>query len=187
MLSTIAGIKSTGDAWRSAFDLPQPALEPLIENARTLVVLEGVGNADNVGSVFRNAAAFGVDAILLSPDCCDPLYRKSIRTSMAAALRVPFATLEPGPEGLARLRAAGFRTLAFSPSAPVRIDDYVDGQLPTRMALLFGAEGSGLSEPVREAADVQVRIPIRAAVDSLNVGVAVGIALSHLMTVNEVP
>jgi tRNA G18 (ribose-2'-O)-methylase SpoU len=155
-------------------------LESLIDSARTLVALEAVGNADNVGSVFRNAAAFGVDAVLLTSSCADPLYRKSIRTSMAATLEVPFATMTSATWCVARLKAAGFSTLAFSPAARTRLQDFAASASQSRVALFFGSEGTGLSGAVRDTCDWQLRIPIRSAVDSLNVGVAVGIALSHL-------
>jgi tRNA G18 (ribose-2'-O)-methylase SpoU len=180
-LSGVAGVKIHRGCLALGVRPAAPDLDALLERARTVVVLEGVGNADNVGSVFRNAAAFGVDAVLVTPDCCDPLYRKSIRTSMGAALSVPFAELPKGLDAIRQLHAAGFSAVAFSSKARQRIQDYVGRTPPPRIALLFGAEGTGLSAPVREAADLQLRIPIQPSVDSLNVGVAVGIALSHLM------
>jgi tRNA G18 (ribose-2'-O)-methylase SpoU len=89
----------------------------LVDDARLVLVLERIANADNVGGIFRNAAAFGADAVLLGPACTDPLYRKAIRTSMGAALRVPFAAIEEWPTDLARLRSSGFRILALTPAA----------------------------------------------------------------------
>lgn len=159
---------------------PTPA-SALLPAARTLVVLEGVANADNVGGVFRNAAAFGADAVLLSPTTCDPLYRKAIRTSMAATLRVPFARLTPWPAALDTLRAAGITLVALTPRPPAEtLADFVAERRPSRIALLVGTEGAGLSPEAEASADVRVRIPMRADVDSLNLAVATGIALAAI-------
>ena len=147
----------------------------------TLVLLEGVTNADNVGGVFRNAAAFGAGAVLLSPTCCDPLYRKAIRTSMAATLGLPFARVDPWPGGLEAIRAAGFTIVALSPrESALSIDGFAVAPRPGRVALVVGTEGEGLTPAVEAAADVHVRIPIAPGVDSLNLAVAVGIALYRL-------
>jgi tRNA G18 (ribose-2'-O)-methylase SpoU len=151
----------------------------LLRGARTAIVLEGVGNADNVGGIFRNAAAFGVDAVLFGPGCCDPLYRKAIRTSMAAVLAVPFAAAAPWPDALEVVRAAGMTVAALTPRDDGgSIDEFMRSN-PERVAWLVGSESDGLSEPALAAADVRVRIPIRRSVDSLNVSVAVGIALAR--------
>ena len=160
---------------------PAMCLQDALATAGTIVILEGVSNADNVGGVFRNAAAFGAAGVLLSPTCCDPLYRKAIRTSMGAALRVPFARLDAWPAGLAQVRAAGFTTAALTPREPSESLS-VFSQRPRggRLAWLAGTEGAGLSAAVEAAADHRVRIPISAAVDSLNVAVAVGFALHAL-------
>jgi tRNA G18 (ribose-2'-O)-methylase SpoU len=170
---------------------PRP-LVPLLEAARTLVVLEGVANPDNVGGVFRNAAAFGVDAVLLSPTTTDPLYRKAIRTSMAQTLRVPFARIggEPGqppwPDALSLLAERGFQLVALTPREPsLDIDAFARTQRSARTALLVGTEGAGLSEAVEVRAEQRVRIPIRRDVDSLNLAVAVGIALHRLAEQRE--
>ena len=148
--------------------------------AHRVVALEGIGNPDNVGGIFRVAAAFGVDAILLDPSSGDPFYRKAIRTSMGAALTVPFVRLEPWPGALKKLKHEGARVLALTPRAGARPLEEVAQQIPERCVLLAGAEGPGLSEAALAAADVHVRIPIAESVDSLNVTVAVGIALSRL-------
>jgi tRNA G18 (ribose-2'-O)-methylase SpoU len=161
---------------------PKPrSLLEIAATARTLVVLEGVTNPDNVGGVFRNAAAFGVDAVLLSPTTCDPLYRKAIRTSMAQTLRVPFARVERWPRPLVELCEHGFALVALTPREPSRdIDVFARGKRPERMALLVGTEGAGLSDELEALAAERVRIPIRRDVDSLNLAVAVGIALHRL-------
>jgi tRNA G18 (ribose-2'-O)-methylase SpoU len=160
-------------------------LDTLISGARSLVLIEEVGNADNVGGIFRNAAAFGVDAVVLSRGCADPLYRKAIRTSMAWALHVPFVLAdasEAWPDTLARIRAAGFQTIALTPSASaIALDVFARNLRADRLALLVGAEGTGLSAESLDAVDVCVQIPIRTDVDSLNVSVAAGIALHRLL------
>ncbi|GJM18416.1 MAG: hypothetical tRNA/rRNA methyltransferase [Phycisphaeraceae bacterium] len=148
--------------------------------ARTLVVLEDLTNHDNVGSIFRSAAALaGLDrvGVLLSPRCCDPLYRKAVRVSMGLALRVPFATLADWPGGLARLAELGFETWALTLGAGS--EDITHARAPEggRVAVLVGTEGPGLTPAALAAADRRVRIPIAAGVDSLNAGVAAAIAL----------
>jgi tRNA G18 (ribose-2'-O)-methylase SpoU len=122
--------------------------------------------------------------VLLSPGCCDPLYRKAIRTSMAMTLRVPYARAEPWPDMLEDLRAGGFMLAALSLREPwVSLRSFTSALRAERVALLVGAEGSGLSDAVERRADARVRIPISDAVDSLNLAVATGIALSLLARV----
>jgi tRNA G18 (ribose-2'-O)-methylase SpoU len=159
---------------------PARGVADVIAAARTLVILEGVANPDNVGGVFRNAAAFGAGAVLLSPACGDPLYRKAIRTSMGAVLRVPYATAEPWPHALTEVRAAGFCIVALTPHEPSEALEAFAARTPPRVALVLGTEGEGLSAAVEAAADCRVRIPISADVDSLNLSVAAGIALHAL-------
>jgi tRNA G18 (ribose-2'-O)-methylase SpoU len=160
-----------------------PALSPanLLASAGTLVVVEGVTNADNIGGVFRNAAAFGAGGVLLSPTSCDPLYRKAIRTSMAAAIQVPFARALDWPGPLLQVRAAGFTIVALTPREPCEaLDAFASRPRPGRLALVVGTEGDGLTPAAAAFADHRVRIPIVDAVDSLNLAVAVGIALYRL-------
>ncbi|HEY3043641.1 MAG TPA: RNA methyltransferase [Vicinamibacterales bacterium] len=160
---------------------PALPLEAALTGARLVVVLEGVSNADNVGGVFRNAAAFGADVVMLGPTCCDPLYRKAIRTSMGAILRVPFVQLREWPAALPRLRAAGFRLVALTPREPSEpLDTFASRPRAAKLALLVGAEGQGLTPAIESAADDRVRIPMARGVDSLNLAVATGIALEHL-------
>jgi len=156
----------------------------VIARSTAVVVLEGVANPDNVGGVFRNAAAFDA-SVILSPTCCDPFYRKAIRTSMGAILGVPFARAEAWPGALTEVRAAGFTVVALTPRAPsVDIRSWQEGR--DRIALLVGTEGAGLSPDAESIADVRVRIPMTDAVDSLNLAVAVGIALFALRGVRPV-
>jgi tRNA G18 (ribose-2'-O)-methylase SpoU len=157
--------------------LPETLMRP--EGPRTLLALEGVADPDNVGAVFRNAAAFGVAGVLLSSHCADPLYRKAIRVSMGATLALPFARAADWSADLAALRHAGYRLVALCPGAEAEDIVEVAARAPRRprLALLLGAEGAGLSDATRTAADIEVRIPMAAGVDSLNVAAACGIAL----------
>ena len=158
-----------------------PDVMDVTSNAKTIVILEGVANPDNVGGVFRCAAAFGADAVILSPRCCDPLYRKAVRTSMGATLRVPFARMAQWPHGLDDLRAQGVVIIALAAHLPaLPLDDLAAKGRPERLALLLGSEGVGLSSEALRLADLRVRIPVVEAVDSLNVFVAAGIELSRL-------
>jgi tRNA G18 (ribose-2'-O)-methylase SpoU len=142
------------------------------------VVLEGVNNPDNVGGIFRSAAAFGVDAVVLGPGCSDPLYRKSVRTSMAATLAVPSAAAGDWPAAVRVLREHGLRVLALTPASNATSLDALPRDLD-RVALLVGTEGDGLTQEALDAADDRVRIPMRGSADSLNVTVAASIALYH--------
>jgi len=155
--------------------------DTIIQASNILIGVEGVANPDNVGGLFRNAAAFGADAILLSRDSADPLYRKAIRTSMGATLSVPFARVDSLPSQIDALRKAGFTILALTPDTGARSLSQL-GLPPTaaRVALLVGSEGGGLSREALDAADVRVRIPIATAVDSVNVAVAAAIALYEI-------
>jgi tRNA G18 (ribose-2'-O)-methylase SpoU len=160
---------------------PAPArLEQVTAGRSTIVVLEGVTNADNVGGVFRNAAAFGAGAVVLSPTCCDPLYRKAVRTSMGATLRVPFARLDDWPSGLTNLRHDGFTIAALTPHGSMTLEAFATFPPPRKLALLIGTEGDGLSSAALAYAEHRVRIAMRAEIDSLNLAVASGIALSRL-------
>lgn len=141
-----------------------------------VVVLAGIANHDNMGAIFRNAAAFGADAVLLDETCCDPLYRKAIRVSVGAALKVPFAR-GGGTEALLELLAdKGCRTLALSPRGSVEIDEV---QVSARTVLLLGTEGPGLPEALL-ARLPSVRIDMREDFDSLNVAAASAIAMHRL-------
>lgn len=159
---------------------PAALVDP--EGPRTLLALEGVADPDNVGAVFRNAAAFGAAGVLLSRHCADPLYRKAIRVSMGATLSLPFARASDWPATLAALRHAGYRLVALCPRAEAEDIGEVAAREPRRrrLALLLGAEGEGLSGSTRAVADVEVRIPMADGIDSLNVAAACGIALHRL-------
>jgi tRNA G18 (ribose-2'-O)-methylase SpoU len=160
---------------------PRVDWRPCIAGARRAVVLERVGDADNVGAIFRSAAAFSAGAVLIGPACADPLYRKAIRTSMGAALTLPFADADPWPATLRDLTADGWAVAALTPAAdamPLR--DFTSVTRPHRVAIVLGHEGEGLTEAALAACEYKVRIPIRASVDSLNVAMAAAIALYEL-------
>ncbi len=159
---------------------PSRSLGDVLATRKTIAVLEAVGDADNVGGVFRNAAAFGA-GVVLSPTCCDPWYRKAVRTSMGSVLRVPFARAEPWPAAIEDIRAAGFVVAALTPrngAEPLR--QFAARQRPERIALVIGAEGAGLSPEVESVADARVKIEMNTGIDSLNLSVAAGIALYAL-------
>jgi tRNA G18 (ribose-2'-O)-methylase SpoU len=161
---------------------PDPSLESVLAGARAVVILEDLANHDNVGGVFRNVGALVGEgaAVLLSPGCCDPLYRKSLRVSIGQALVVPFARITDWPGGLGAVRRAGFTVLAFSPAGSRSLEDLRAGC--PKPALLLGAEGPGLTGAAMALADATVRIPMARGADSLNVSVALAVALSHLCT-----
>jgi len=156
---------------------PRPVAD-VVAGARLVAAFEEVNDHENLGVVFRSARALGVDALVLGPRSCDPLYRRCVRVSMGHALHVPFATGADWPAGVDELHAAGLRTvaLATTPEA-VPLDELADG---TPSAVLLGAEGPGLSDAAVAAADVVARIPMAPGVDSLNVGVAASIAFHVL-------
>jgi len=163
----------------------EPDLRSLLGRApRTLVVLEDVSNPENVGSVFRNALALGADGVVLTRRCVDPLYRRSIRVSMGASLRLPYARVDDGAAGLDALRAAGFTNVALVAAhgaAPLARECYV----PQRIALWLGSEGDGLSEGVLAQIERRVTIPMATGADSLNVATASAIALHHYRALAE--
>lgn len=142
-----------------------------------VLVLEGVNNPDNVGGLFRSAAAFGVELVVLGPDCGDPLYRKAIRTSMAASLIVPFVEASQWPGAVRDLRADGFTVIALTPNRAVAPIEEIFPH--SKLALLVGSEGGGLTEEAMRMATLRIRIPTTADVDSLNVTTAASIAMYH--------
>jgi tRNA G18 (ribose-2'-O)-methylase SpoU len=179
VLEAVAGFRLHRGAVAAAGRLPAAPPRALLRAARVVAVLEGLNDHENLGALFRNAAALGVDAVLLSPTCADPLYRRSVRVSMGCVLRVPFATLSPWPAGLAAVACEGFELVALTPAVGADPVASLDG-CPGRVALLLGAEGGGLSPGALAAAHRRVRIPMRPGVDSLNVATAAAIALHRV-------
>jgi tRNA G18 (ribose-2'-O)-methylase SpoU len=167
------GVLACGVRW------PMPSLAELVDGARLVVALDGLTDHENVGAIFRSASALGADAVLLSPKCCDPLYRRSVRVSMGEVLQLPWRQAQRWPAELSELRQLGFVVMALTPSGtavPLR-EVRFDGR---PVALVLGSEGWGLADSVFEASDLLVRIPQRQGVDSLNVAAAAAIALYQL-------
>ncbi|ANW21063.1 TrmH family RNA methyltransferase [Streptomyces clavuligerus] len=155
---------------------PEPDAAELLAGARRVAIMEAVNDHTNIGAIFRSAAALGMDAVLLSPDCADPLYRRSVKVSMGAVFSVPYARLDGWPKGLEGVREAGFTLLALTPHEKAAPIDEVAPHRLDRVALMLGAEGEGLSRRALMAADEWVRIPMAHGVDSLNVGAAAAVA-----------
>jgi tRNA G18 (ribose-2'-O)-methylase SpoU len=142
-----------------------------------VLVLEGVNNPDNIGGLFRSAAAFGIELVVLGPNSGDPLYRKAVRTSMGATLSLPFAQAPQWPGAISDLRADGFTVVALTPALSAAPLEEIFPH--AKLALLVGSEGSGLTEAAMRAATLRIRIPMTADVDSLNVTTAASIAMYH--------
>lgn len=158
---------------------PRPVAE-VLANAGSLAILEDVNNHTNVGAIFRGAAGLGIDAVLLSPSCADPLYRRSVRVSMGEVFAVPYARLDPWPGALDLVRAHGFSVLALTPAVDAVPIHRLTARQRARPALLLGAEGTGLTRGAMAAADARVVIPMRHGVDSLNVAAAAAVAFWEL-------
>ncbi|MBO0653455.1 RNA methyltransferase [Streptomyces triculaminicus] len=161
---------------------PLPEAGELLRTARRVAVLEGLVDHTNIGAIFRSAAALGMDAVLLSPDCADPLYRRSVKVSMGAVFSVPYARLDSWPADLEAVREAGFGLLALTPHEKATSMDEAAPHRLERVALMLGAEGDGLSDRALRAADEWVRIPMAHGVDSLNVGAAAAVAFYAVTT-----
>ena len=176
LLSEVCGFDVHRGVLASADRLPEEALEQVTDAPR-LAVVEGVGDHENLGALFRTAAALGVGGILLDGRCADPLYRRSVRVSLGWSLHVPWCRVGPLPHVLGNLADAGFRTVALTPTSGATDVDAAAGAgvLDGRVALVLGAEGPGLSDGTLAAADHRVRIPMAGDVDSLNVATAFGV------------
>lgn len=149
----------------------------VLRGARRVVVLEDIVDHTNVGAIFRSVAGLGADAVLVSPRCADPLYRRSVRVSMGAVFHIPWTRLPAWDEGIAALHAAGFVVAALAlEDGAVELDTFA-ADVPDRLAMVLGAEGDGLSRRAIESADVVVRIPMESGIDSLNVAAASAVAL----------
>lgn len=157
-----------------------PAVEPLLASARRVVVLENVADPTNVGAIFRSVAAIGADAVLVTPRCSDPFYRRAIRVSMGTVLQVPWTRVGDWTETKRMLAASGFHiaALALDDSA-VPLREFA-AAAPERIALVLGAEGDGLSDQALAAADTVVCIPMRHGIDSLNVAATAAVAMYAL-------
>lgn len=154
-----------------------PRVTDIVSHATRIVVIEDVVHHTNVGAIFRSAAALGVDAVLVTPRCADPLYRRAIRVSMGTVFQVPWTRIAPWPEGVERLREAGLTVVAMTLAQDSLSLEDLERTPPPRLALLVGAEGDGLAPRTVVAADVAVRIPMSGGVDSLNVAAASAVAM----------
>ncbi len=180
LMAEVVGFHLNRGVLATANRAASPLPDELISRATALAVLEGVGDHENLGSIFRSAAALGIDGILLGAGCADPLYRRSVRVSMGTVLQIPFAPLPGWPAGGADLlRAHGFRLAALTPRAGA-IPLVAAGLSQGRVAVVLGSEGPGLTDEALAAADLQVRIPMSRGIDSLNVGTAAAIAFAAL-------
>jgi tRNA G18 (ribose-2'-O)-methylase SpoU len=176
LLESVTGFHVHRGALAAMGRLPLRTVADLLPRSLRLVVLEEVNSHTNLGAIFRSAAGLGMDAVLLSPTCADPLYRRSVRVSMGEVFSIPYARFESWPGGVTELRVAGFRVLALTPDSsatPIDEIEMLDGE---KLALLLGAEGPGLSKDALGAATSQVRIPMGNGVDSLNVAAAAAVA-----------
>lgn len=179
LLAEVAGFDMHRGLLATADRTEEASVAQVLENARTVVVLEGVGNHENIGSMFRNAAGMGVDAILFGNGCADPLYRRVVRVSMGHVLRLPFAHLEgtytTWQRSLEQLKEAGFHLVSLTPDPEAEhLEDALAGK--DKVALLVGAEGPGLTEHAMRATDVRARIPMAPGTDSLNLATSAAIA-----------
>ena len=185
LLSSITGFELTRGAL-AAFSRPEPrSAEEVTRGAKRIAVLENVTDATNVGAIFRSAAALGIDAVLTTPSCCDPLSRRAVRVSMGTVLQVPFAEIGKSPDdwrqnGAELLRSLGFKSAALAlTDRSVSISDRaLDSE--DRLALILGTEGDGLYKSTIDSADYTVMIPMFHGVDSLNVGAAAAVAFWQL-------
>jgi tRNA G18 (ribose-2'-O)-methylase SpoU len=164
---------------------PPRELPDVLATARRLAVLEAINTHTNIGALFRSAAALGIDAVVLSPTCADPLYRRAVRVSMGEVFAIPYAKADDWPRALTAIGDAGFTLLAMTPSDRSVPLAALTAAQRARPALLLGAEGPGLSDRALRAADAHVSIPMHNGVDSLNVATAAAIAFYELS--REVP
>ncbi len=177
LMARVIGFHLNRGVLATADRVPFPPAEQLLPAVRSVAVLEGVGDHENLGSIFRNAAGLGIGAVLLGEGCADPLYRRSVRVSMGTVLHVPFTTVPWLDPAVDLLHRNGFRLLALTPDGERRLAEV---PLAGRVALLVGSEGHGLTDAALRAADVRVRIPMHRDIDSLNVATAAAIAFAAL-------
>ena len=177
VLEQVTGFQMHRGALASMHRPPLVPVADVLRDAHRVVVLEDIVDHTNVGAIFRAVAGLGADAVLITPRCADPYYRRSVRVSMGTVLQIPWTRLADWPEGASQLHDAGFEIAALAlDEAAVSLETYAQHP-PERIALLLGTEGDGLSRPALEAADVVVTIPMQRGVDSLNVAAASAVAL----------
>ena len=153
-----------------------PTVNEVLVDARTVAICEDIVDHTNLGAIFRSAAALGADAVLVTPRCADPLYRRSVRVSMGTVFQVPWTRLERWPEGIEELSGMGFAVVGLDPDPRGIALEEFSCDRPERLALVLGTEGSGVSAQAMARLDARVRIPMHAGVDSLNVAAASAVA-----------
>lgn len=177
LLETITGFVMHRGSLASMHRPVMPSVAELLADARRVVVLEDIVDHTNVGAIFRAVAGLGADAVLVTPRCADPLYRRSVRVSMGTVLQVPWTRIAEWPDGASQLHDAGFTIAALALDEGAVTLDAFAADPPERVALLLGTEGDGLSHGALEGSDVTVTIPMARGVDSLNVAAASAVAL----------
>ena len=186
VMAEVVGFHLNRGVLAAASRVPEPSVADLVAGARTIAVLEGVNDHENLGSIFRNGAGLGVDAVVFGSGCADPLYRRSVRVSMGHALLVPFARSADWPGDLTMLREQGFPLLAMTPDPQAELVSSAMAKVHDQpVAVLVGAEGPGLSERAMRASDMRVRIPMSRGTDSLNVATAAALAFYERIRLPE--
>lgn len=176
VLEAITGFHVHRGALAAMHRPPLAPVESLLTTARRIAVLEDIVDHTNVGAAMRACAAFGLDAVLITPRCADPLYRRSVRVSMGTVFQVPWTRIDPWPDGLDLLRSLGFVTASLALTDDSISLDALAADPPVRLALILGAEGDGLKPSTIAGSDLVVRIPMAGGVDSLNVASAAAVA-----------
>jgi tRNA G18 (ribose-2'-O)-methylase SpoU len=177
-LEEISGFNIHRGALAAMIRRQLPTPEVLLEKVNRVILLEGLVNHTNVGAIVRSAAAFGFDALLIDQFCADPLYRRAIRTSMGTIFSLPWTRIPDWPSSAHIIRDAGLAIVVLTPDPSAA--SISDVALPSRFALVLGTEGDGLRPGTSEAADVRLRIPMKAGIDSLNVAAAAAVAMYAL-------
>ena len=177
VMARVVGFHLNRGVLAAARRVPEPGVAEVVDTARTVAVLEGVNDHENLGSIFRNAAGLGVDAVVFGSGCADPLYRRAVRVSMGHALLVRYGRATNWPAELVALKESGFRLLAMTPhSEACSLPDAMEAVRDERIAVLVGAEGPGLTAATLRLSDMRVRIPMSRGTDSLNVATAAALA-----------
>ncbi|HYB81849.1 MAG TPA: RNA methyltransferase [Mycobacterium sp.] len=177
VMARVVGFHLNRGVLAAARRVPESSVAQVVDGARTVAVLEGVNDHENLGSIFRNAAGLGVDAVVFGSGCADPLYRRAVRVSMGHALLVPYARASNWPADLVMLQQNGFQLLAMTPhSKACALPEAMAAARDECIAVVVGAEGPGLTAATLRLSDVRVRIPMSRGTDSLNVATAAAVA-----------
>jgi tRNA G18 (ribose-2'-O)-methylase SpoU len=183
VMARVVGFHLNRGVLAAARRVPEPSVDQVVDGARTVAVLEGVNDHENLGSIFRNAAGLGVDAVVFGSGCADPLYRRAVRVSMGHALLVPYARATDWPAELVMLKEHGFRLLAMTPDSQAdALPEAMAHVREERIAVVVGAEGPGLTPATLRLSDMRVRIPMSRGTDSLNVATAAALAFYERAT-----